>query len=118
MGSVQSKFLKAVKEGNCKIVKRMLRLGADVNAVEGRYKKTALHFAARQRDVDVVKVLLQNGADVNAVNKDKWTALHYVAQKGHVDIAKVLIQNGADLNALIIQTTALHDAATKGMLTL
>ena len=59
--------------------------------LKNKWKRTALHYVAREGHVDVVSVLIQNGADVNAVNKDKWTALHFALGNGHVDVAKVLI---------------------------
>ena len=73
--------------GYCKIVKVLIRNGADVNAGD-KIEFTPLHSAAFCGHADVAKVLLQNGADVNAVSKSKRSALHVAGQYGHVDVAK------------------------------
>ncbi|XP_023295882.2 ankyrin repeat domain-containing protein 39 [Lucilia cuprina] len=47
---------------------------------------TALHYAARNGNVEICKLLLQDGkADINAVTKGGATALHRAAMMGKCD---------------------------------
>src|SRR4029453_19455025 len=78
----------ACVNGNAVIIERLLKAGADANAVatEG---ETALMTAARTGNVDAVKVLLAHGADVNA--KENWhgeTALMWAVSEKHAAVAR------------------------------
>ena len=113
MGSKPSNLIEAADKGNLRVVKKMIRKGADVNG-RGKNKTTALHHAAQNGHADVVKVLLQNGAKVNAVTTDGRTALHIACRYRAGDVANVLNQNGADVNAVSKdEGTALRIAAVK-----
>ena len=100
MGSQNSKFFRAVKEGNHAIVEEIVKSGdVDVNAVDEEEKLTALHYAARHGHVDVATVLIQNGADANAgVKTHDLTPLHFAAQNGHVEVAKLLVRKVIDIH--------------------
>ena len=67
----------AVMSGHVVIVKVLVRVRADVNAVINS-KTTALHLAACHGHADVAKVLIQNGVSWMLVIR-KMTALHMAA---------------------------------------
>jgi ankyrin repeat protein len=85
--------------GNAVVIERLLKAGADANAVppEG---ETLLMTAARTGKVDAVKVLLGHGAQVNAT--EGWhgqTALMWAAAEGHPEVIDALVELGADIHA-------------------
>lgn len=60
-------------------------------------QSSALHAAARFRQLDTMRILLQHGANVNEVdpNWSNWTPMHFAASKGQVDAMKLLGDVGA-----------------------
>ncbi|PQE14393.1 multiple ankyrin repeats single kh domain protein [Rutstroemia sp. NJR-2017a BBW] len=76
--------------------RRLLQLGADVNAPAGEYDgSTALQAAAKNGDLPLCYTLVQAGADVNAAPAAPGDA---AALKGHMDIVKYLLDRDADVN--------------------
>ena len=62
---------------------------------------TALHFAARDGQIDALRELLAGGANVNIVSPANQTPpLTEAIINANLDIAKLLLDNGADLNAM------------------
>ena len=60
---------------------------------------SALHFAARNGQLDAARALIDGGADINQVNKaDQSTPLVTAASNGHFELAKFLLDKGADVN--------------------
>lgn len=69
----EEQVIYATKEGNTKMMLRLLHRGANANArMDGDY--TALMWAAGNGNAETVKLLLENGADVNAKDQDGDTA--------------------------------------------
>lgn len=80
-------------------IKKLLELGADVNA-RNSYMATPLHIAVVNKDLKSIKSLIKVGADVNAKESDGNTPLIDAALVGSsIAIFKVLIEAGADVNA-------------------
>lgn len=77
-----------------RMVKKLVRLGADVTMIN-RYGDTALHSAAYRNAVAVARYLIRKGANVNAIGKDGNTPLH---RARHVAMVKLLLDNGARIN--------------------
>lgn len=60
---------------------------------------TALHFAAREGQMDAVRALVEAGANVNEVStSDNLPPITQATITGHFDIAKYLLDHGADPN--------------------
>ncbi len=55
-------LLEAAKSKHSKVVEILIEAGADVN-VQNHWGKTALHYAAENRDADSMQLLLNVGAD-------------------------------------------------------
>ncbi len=59
---------------------------------------TALHFAAREGDLEVVKALLAGGADINETSEFGWTALLVATQNRYYRLGVHLLEHGANPN--------------------
>ena len=90
----------AAINGSAAMLDRLLKAGADVNALLTPSGDTALMLAARTGKTDAIRVLLEAGGNPNA--KETWggtTALMWAVSEGHTDAARTLIAGGADVNA-------------------
>ena len=59
---------------------------------------TALHFAAREGELEAARLLVAAGADVDAIAADGKNVLGLAIYNGHYDLAAFLIDAGADVN--------------------
>jgi len=89
----------AAAAGSVAIVRLLLELGADPNALDGG-GHSPLYSLANQCRSDsgaaVVPVLVEGGADVHAqMGVQRCTALHMAARRGSVAIAAALLECGA-----------------------
>jgi ankyrin repeat protein len=112
----------AMSHGNIDIVKELLNIGADVDAVNQDWD-TPLHNASANGHDEVVEVLLdkESGrlADMKAVNQDWDTPLHNASANGHDEVVEVLLdkESGrlADMKAVNKDgDTPLHLASANG----
>src|SRR2546430_3140541 len=86
----------ACVNGNAAIVEKLLKAGADANAVLSELGETPLMMAARTGNADTVRVLLDNGANVSALEISKsQTALILAASEHQPALVKMLIDVGA-----------------------
>ena len=91
----------ATIDGNIEAVKRLISLGADINA-RCSLGNTPLHWVTClwfDSNNDFAKLLVSNGADVNAQSKRGLTPLHLAAFYGKVESVKYLVSVGAKINA-------------------
>lgn len=90
-------FLKAIKEGDERGVRRFLlkRKPIFVDKLTGF---TSLHVAAMHDRLDILHLLFAHGAQkiVNVVDRNGNTALHYAVQKGDPQVVMKLLINKAD----------------------
>ena len=105
----------AVMKRDGEAVRTLLKGGADVNAAQGD-GMTALHWAARNGDVELTRVLLFAGANVKASTRlGGYTPLLLAAQQGHAAVIAALITAGAEVKAAnALGTTPLMLAAASG----
>ncbi|VEN64744.1 unnamed protein product [Callosobruchus maculatus] len=102
----------AAQHGDIEGVRKHLKRG-DVDQRHTGY--TALHYAARNGQLDVCKLLIENGANINAVTNGGVTALSRAASTGNKDIVEYLLSKDADPFVKDSDgKTALHKAAENG----
>jgi ankyrin repeat protein len=85
----------AASIGKVDIVKRLVEMGANVNAYGGTAGGGSLHRAASDGHVEVVRFLLKCGAELDVSEPERnplFGAIHW----GHTEIAKMLIGSGID----------------------
>ena len=114
-------FFDVVKSGTIEDVQYFVeKKGANVNARndgKNAMRKTPLHYAARNRNVEIVEYLISRGARVNAKSEYCTTPLHEASSDNpNVKVVELLISKGADVNATgdldAGNRTPLHDAAS------
>jgi ankyrin repeat protein len=89
----------AAFDGNVAEAQRLIKAGADVNAVNA-YGVNAMQLAADSANTPLIALLLKAGADPVSANADRETALHLVARAGNVEAAKLLLKAGAKVDSV------------------
>jgi ankyrin repeat protein len=92
----------------------MRREATDMTELD-REGRDALHYAARDNDVDTIRQRLAAGVAVDlAERRDRFTALHFAVDNGAVDAAVALLDAGADIEARANRdVTPLHIAVNR-----
>jgi uncharacterized protein len=91
-------LLQTVKTGNREAIHAALNNHPDVNAHEPD-GTTALHWAARAKDLETVRLLIRAGARVDTANRYGVTPMSLAALNGDPGVIAELIEAGADVNA-------------------
>ncbi|XP_006818908.1 poly [ADP-ribose] polymerase tankyrase-like [Saccoglossus kowalevskii] len=97
----------AAREGLYGIVTKIINKGTNVNAVDCRNDKTALHFTCSyitsgHETASAVRSLIEAGADVNAMDNKLCTPLHYAVNSNtggpdsSVETEEILLEKGAN----------------------
>ena len=94
---LQDKLCTAAMDGNIKVLRQCVKVGAHVNSPESA-GFTPLCSAAQEGLSYVIKELVKLGANVNVRQKKGITPIFMAAQEGHVDAIKTLLMFGADVN--------------------
>lgn len=79
-----------------RLLKLLIKRGANLNLQEGTSGKTPLHMAVELHDVPTVTLLLNHGANVDAAMFNGCTPLHLAVGRQDAAIANLLCQSGAD----------------------
>lgn len=90
----QQRMLRAVEQGDVRVLQMLIRAGLDVNHV-GDGGWTPLMVAAFNGQEQAALTLIEAGATVNARDKSGYSPLHWAAMNGYVLAARVLLGKGA-----------------------
>ena len=83
-----------------KVVRELLRAGADVNARGGVTRATALHMAARRGHLEIARTLLDCGATVDARDSKGDTPLQRAINCRRDKVAQLLLERGNSATVL------------------
>ncbi len=92
----ETALMMACIKGHLDLVRRLIKMGADVN----REGWTPLHYAASAdtpQTLDIVKLLLEESAYIDAASPNGTTPLMIAAQYSSEAVVKLLLQEGADI---------------------
>jgi ankyrin repeat protein len=92
------KLIRAARENNLPEVRRLLSVGANVNAKDNG-DWAPLHWASGMGHVQVVKVLREHGADTEARTVAGSTSLHNACAFHHLAVVNELLSPGAEIDA-------------------
>jgi ankyrin repeat protein len=91
----------AAENGRVKIMTMLLDAGADINAVEEKYRRTACHVAIRHDQFDALKLLVERGANLGVVDSLGDSSLSVVARyERNERFTILLLDAGAPLDGL------------------
>ncbi|KPA15410.1 Ankyrin-1, partial [Candidatus Magnetomorum sp. HK-1] len=107
--NIETPLIHAVKLGEIKIAKELLKAGANVNG-QDKNNRTALYAAIEKGNYNLVKLLIDHGIKITYFDKEKTPLIH-AAMLGNERITKLLIDDGVKLNEVDDNCkTALHAA--------
>lgn len=93
-------FHTAASTGNTEVLSTYLAKKPEILNQLDEQGVTALHRAARGKQVEAVRLLLKKGADVNLRGKkDQCTPLLYAVLGANMEIIQLLVDKGSDINA-------------------
>jgi ankyrin repeat protein len=92
---------RAARRGRVEIMTMLLDAGADINAVEEEFHRTACHFAIRHDQFDALKLLVERSANVGVLDDKGRSLLAFVAKHDRDErFAILLLDAGAPLAGL------------------
>lgn len=83
-----------VRSNDVEAVKKLLSVGADVNAVDEDQNNLVL-IATHNRNVEMAKILVEHGADVNQQAKNLDSAFLYAGASGQTELVNLYLAHGA-----------------------
>lgn len=89
----------AAQRGDLAEVQRLLASGEDVNQVDPSSMRTALHWAAKNNNLELMDALLKAGAMIEATDRTGRGPLAIAAESGNIEAIHRLIEAHADVNA-------------------
>nr|XP_012418951.1 PREDICTED: ankyrin repeat and SOCS box protein 3 isoform X2 [Odobenus rosmarus divergens] len=110
----------AAREGNVKVLRKLLKKGRSVDVADNR-GWMPIHEAAYHNSVECLRMLLHAVDSSENYIKTKtfegFCALHLAASQGHWKIVQILLEAGADPNATTLEeTTPLFLAVENGQI--
>ena len=90
----------AIKHNSAHLAEILLDAGADIDAANEYWQKTALQEAAHKGLKNTVELLIQRGAEIEKRDRIDYNALHYACIPSRYETAEFLLNSGADVNAL------------------
>ncbi|XP_077628482.1 ankyrin repeat and SOCS box protein 3 isoform X2 [Crocuta crocuta] len=107
----------AAREGNVKVLRKLLRKGHSVDVADNR-GWMPIHEAAYHNSVECLRMLINADSSENYIKTktfEGFCALHLAASQGHWKIVHILLEAGADPNATTSEeTTPLFLAVENG----
>ncbi|XP_041969266.1 uncharacterized protein LOC121726098 [Aricia agestis] len=104
----------AAQEGDCDIVRYLIREGANIHA-KNLLGSKPIHIAAREGHANLVELFLCEGLSLYDPGASNQTVLHYATLKNKLEVVKFLIGKSFDVNVKDANgRTSIHFAAEFG----
>nr|KAF6428939.1 ankyrin repeat and SOCS box containing 3 [Molossus molossus] len=107
----------AAREGNVKVLRKLLKKGRSVDVADNR-GWMPIHEAAYHNSIECLRMLIHADSSENYIRTktfEGFSALHFAARRGHWKIVQILLEAGADPNATTLEeTTPLFLAVENG----
>ena len=68
----------------------------DINEIKDNSGWTALHWAAKEENLEAAILLIKSNASVNEEDNYGRTPLHWAARSGKTEMVKLFLENSAD----------------------
>jgi len=97
---IDKMFLLACAGNMLKNVKKILDLGANIEARDRQYNMTPLLIAIYNKNIELVKLLVEKGANLEKsfkIENQDLTPLNYSIKLENIEILKYLVEKGADI---------------------
>jgi hypothetical protein len=108
---IRSMYSGCNENKHLKIMKKLVKLGADVNAID-IYGFTPLHHALYYRNEGMVSFLLRQGADPNSVSRRGWSPMSTMVNATLGETDMILINILIQYNARVSDTSDINDLRT------
>ncbi|KAM9053199.1 ankyrin repeat and SOCS box protein 3 isoform 1-T1 [Megaptera novaeangliae] len=109
----------AAREGNVKVLRKLLKNGRSVDVADNR-GWMPIHEAAYHNSLECLQMLIRADSSKNYIKTktfEGFCALHLAASQGHWKIIQILLEAGADPNATTLEeTTPLFLAVENGQI--
>ncbi|XP_029088159.1 ankyrin repeat and SOCS box protein 3 isoform X1 [Monodon monoceros] len=109
----------AAREGNVKVLRKLLKNGCSVDVADNR-GWMPIHEAAYHNSIECLRMLIRADSSKNYIKAktfEGFCALHLAASQGHWKIIQILLEAGADPNATTLEeTTPLFLAVENGQI--
>lgn len=96
----------------------LIKRGADINAEDHKFGRTALHLAAEKGYAKIAEMLIIRGANLHSSGDIFYskTPLHIACLHGYTETVAVLVKKGAQVNLLsgLLDKSPLHLACEEG----
>ncbi len=96
--SPEAKLFEAADKNDLKGLRGLISKTPDIIKAVDSQRRTALHHAAINGNVEAVKILLVAKARIDSRDEDGCSPLHLAAEKGHLPVVQLLLEKRADPN--------------------
>ena len=84
-------------KGDIKIIKDLIKNGADITAKTEVCGSSVLHYASYFGDTEIIEECFEFDIFVDVVNKNKFTPLHWAIIGNSIESVKILLEKGASI---------------------
>jgi len=97
-------IIHAVRMNNLELIKELMAKPELTINVTGKKRKTPLHIAAANDNLQIAQALLQHGADVHLKDADEFTPLHAACCSGSINIVELILkERSQDTSTLLTE---------------
>jgi ankyrin repeat protein len=112
---LNEELIEASKQDDATLINQLVAQRANVNAVFGINRYSALLSAAYYGRPQIINALINHAANVNQCDQQQYSPLYWASSCGHQSVVSTLIQHAANVNqGNATGITPLHEASRYG----